>query len=95
MVRTEFYNGYMFQIETVYHNPFYGRETLYKVTTEMENFSQCYCALESILQDDTYRKGLWEFKKNDLRCYFRGWHKMWYSEEDNCLYYKIHIPYDD
>ena len=23
--------------------------------------------------------------------YLKGWHEMWHSEEDNCLYYKIHI----
>lgn len=95
MARTEFYNGYMFQIETVYHDFFYGNETLYKVTTEMDNFSQCYCAMESILEDKTYRKGLWKIKKKSFIEYLKGWHEMWYSEEDNCLYYKIHIPYDD
>jgi hypothetical protein len=51
--------------------------------------------MESILDDKTYRKGLWEIKKKSFREYLKGWHKMWYSEEDNCLYYKIHIPYDD
>lgn len=95
-MRTEFYNGILYQIEKVYNNPFYGYEALYKIYTEEENDSIAKQAILSYLNTKNKpSKEEYDKQENSFENYLRGYYTLTYNEKEKCYEYFEKEGYDD
>lgn len=99
-MRTEFYNGYMYQIEykRELSNWDYTQHHVYHIKTEDMNYSHAHKAIESIMNDGSWTKGYW-LHKNKLEPSMinalHSYHEFNYNEKLNVYVYTKVIPYDD
>lgn len=99
-MRTEFYNGYMYQIEykRELSNNDYTQHHVYHIKTEDENYPHAHKAIESIMSDGSWRKGYWLFKNEQepsMVNALHSYHEFSYNEELDVYVYTEVIPYDD
>ena len=99
-MRTEFYNGYMYQIEykRELSNWDYTQHHVYYIKTEDMNYPHAHKAIESIMNDGSWTKGYW-LHKNKLEPSMvnalHSYHEFSYNEKLNVYVYTKVIPYDD
>jgi hypothetical protein len=95
-----FYNGTLYQWEIVHDNPFYGRDTLYRIYTDEESYSTAKRAVLSELNtDNAPNKGLYDLWVRQGRCtienHIKGYYRFSYNEPMNCFEYQRVRGYDD
>lgn len=99
-MRTEFYNGYMYQIEykRELSNWDYTQHHVYHINTEDINYPHAHKAIESIMNDGSWTKEYW-LHKNKLEPSMvnalHSYHEFSYNEKLNVYVYTKVIPYDD
>lgn len=99
-MRTEFYNGCLYQIEykRELSNWDYTQHHVYHIKTEDMNYPHAHKAIESILNDGSWTKGYW-LHKNKLEPSMvnalHSYHEFSYNEKLNVYVYTKVIPYDD
>lgn len=100
MIRNEFYEGILYQIEykPELSNSDYTQHKVYYIKTEEENYSKAHTAIKSIMNDSSWTAGEYEIKNkqnpsmlNALHTY----HKFSYNEDLDVYVYTFVIPYDD
>lgn len=99
-MRTEFYNGYMFQIEYQPHlsNHDYTQHYVYHIKSDDESYPHAHEAIQSIMDDGSWTEGYWQHKNKVEPSIFNAlhsYHKFSYNEELECYVYILVIPYDD
>ena len=96
-----FYNGKLYKVILESSNPFYGRDTVWKIYTDEESHSTAKRAIvENIIQDDKVpSKGLYDYRvelgKFTIEDSIRGWYKVDYDEAEDCFILQRHQGYDD
>lgn len=99
-MRTEFYNGYMYQIEykRELSNWDYTQHHVYHIKTEDENYPHAHKAIESIMNDGSWTKGYWLYKNKlepSMANALHSYHEFSYNEKLGVYVYTKVIPYDD
>lgn len=99
-MRTEFYNGYMYQIEykRELSNSDYTQRHVYHIKTEDTNYPHAHKAIESIMDDGSWTKGYWLHKNKQepsMVNALHSYHEFSYNEELDVYVYTEVIPYDD
>lgn len=99
-MRTEFYNGYLYQIELAYCDSFYGHKALYKIRTEEEHYPTAKKAILSYLNTKNKpNKGLYDLKikrgEHTFSDYLKGFYTFNYNDEEDCFEYYEEEGYDD
>ena len=100
MVRTEFYHGYFYQIEyqKELSNSDYTAHHVYHIKTDDKSYTHAHQAIESIMNDGSWRKSLWDTKMKQepsMANALHTYHTFSY-DEDKDLYVYTHVrPYDD
>jgi hypothetical protein len=95
-----FYNGILYQWECTYDNPYYGRESHYKIYTEEESYSTAKKAiiaefeLENVPPKCKY-DDLWKNGKGTIEDSIRGYYKFDYNESEDCFELIRKQGYDD
>ena len=97
---TKFYNGYMYQIQYVPEksNWDYTQHHTYHIKTDDESYPHAHKAIESIMDDGSWTKGMWQFaNKNQpsMANALHPYHELSYDEELDCYVYTLVRPYDD
>lgn len=100
MTKTHFYNGILYQIEYQRHlsNNDYTKHLVYHIKTEDMNYPHACRAIESIMNDGSWRKGLWLIKNGQhpsLENALHSYHEFSYDEDKDVYVYTLVIPYDD
>lgn len=95
-MRTEFYNGILYQIEKVYSNPFYGYEALYKIYTEEgDNFIAKTAILSYLNTENKPSQEEYNKKDNSFMDYLKGYYTLTYNEKEKCYEFFMKEGYDD
>lgn len=99
-MRTEFYNGIMYQIEykKELSNSDYTQHQVYYISTEDDNYPHAHKAIESIMDDGSWTKGYWQFKNSkepSMANAFHPYHEFKFDEDLNKFVYTLVTPYDD
>ena len=100
MIQNEFYDGILYQIEYQKHlsNNDYTQHHVYHVTTEEENYPKAHRAIESIMNDGSWREGEWKVRNKQqpsIANALHSYHKFSYDEEKGVYIYTFVRPYDD
>lgn len=99
-MENQFYDGILYQIE---YKPNlsqrnYTQKKVYHIRTEDENYPHAHKAIESIMDDDSWRKGVWVMKNQDqpsMENALHSYHEFEYNEELDVYVYTFVRPYDD
>lgn len=99
-MENQFYDGILYQIE---YKPNlsqrnYTQKKVYHIKTEDENYPHAHKAIESIMDDDSWRKGVWVMKNQDqpsMENALHSYHEFEYNEELDVYVYTFVRPYDD
>lgn len=100
MNKEEFYNGYLYKIE---YKPElsqrdYTQKLVYHIKTDDENYPHAHKAIESIMNDGSWRKGVWMTKYEEnpsMSNALHTYHEFSYNEELDVYVYTFIRPYDD
>ena len=100
MIKSESYDGILYQIE---YKPelsqrTYTRKQVYHIKTEDDNYPHAHKAIESIMDDGSWRKGIWLVKNQDspsMENALHTYHEFTYNEELDVYVYTFVRPYDD
>lgn len=102
IMRTEtaFYNGYMYQVtyKRELSNNDYTQHHVYHIKTNDESYPHAHTAIESIMNDGSWREGYYQHKNKtepSMLNAFHPYHKFSFDESLNCFVYTLVIPYDD
>ena len=100
MVKETFYDGILYQIEykPMLSQRTYTQKIVYHIKTEDDNYPHAHKAIETIMADGSWRKGIWvmENKQNpSMENAFHSYHEFSYNEELDVYVYTLVIPYDD
>lgn len=100
MARTEFYNGILYQIEykPELSNNYYTQHHVYHIKTDDENYPHAHKAIESIMDDGSWREGVYQMKNKQepsMANALHDYHKFSYNEELDVYVYTFVRPYDD
>ena len=100
MVRNEFYDGILYQIEYQPNlsNGDYTAHHVYHVKTEEQNFPLAYTVIEGMMNDGSWRKGYWKFKNEiepSMANALHSYHTFDYDKDTGVYVYTHVIPYDD
>lgn len=100
--RTEFYNGYLYRIEKVYHNTYYTKKTVFHIKTN--NPTWAGSLLPKVIGDDSITVGEYRLlndRRPSIENSLKKHHSVKFIEnaEDKIFggYYEYTIiePYDD
>ena len=99
-METEFYDGYMYQIEykRELSNSDYTQHLVYHIKTEDMSYPHAHKAIESIMNDGSWTKGYWLHKNKtepSMINALHSYHKFSYNEELDVYVYTKVRPYDD
>ena len=99
-MKTEFYEGILYQIEykPELSNLDYTKHLVYHIKTEQDNYPKAHKAIESIMDDGSWRKGIWLVKNQDspsMKNALHSYHEFSYDEELDVYVYTLVKPYDD
>lgn len=99
-MRTEFYNGYMYQIEykRELSNNDYTQHYVYHIKSDDESYPHAHQAIESIMEDGSWTEGYYQHKNKvepSMVNALHSYHKFSFNEELDCYVYELVIPYDD
>lgn len=99
-MRTEFYHGYMYQIEykKELSNSDYTQHKVYHIASTDYKFKHAHEAIESIMNDGSWRKKDWQEKyKNEptMANALHPYHTFSYDEDLDVYVYTLVRPYDD
>lgn len=99
-MRTEFYNGYMYQIEyqPQLSNHDYTQHHVYHIKTDDESYPHAHTAIESIMDDGSWREGYYRLKNDkepSMTNALHYYHKFSYNEDLDVFVYVLVRPYDD
>ena len=100
MIESKSYDGILYQIE---YKPelsqrTYTKKQVYYVKTEDDNYPHAHKAIESIMDDGSWRKGIWLTKNEDspsMENALHTYHEFTYNEELDVYVYTFVRPYDD
>ena len=100
MIKSESYNGILYQIEyqPQLSNSDYTQHKVYHIKTDDDNYPHAHKAIESIMDDGSWRKGVWLVKNQDspsMENAFHTYHEFTYNEELDVYVYTFVRPYDD
>jgi hypothetical protein len=99
-METKYYHGYTYNIEykKELSNSDYTQHKVYHIITDDYNYGHAHKAIESLMNDGSWRKGEWLMKNkqepsmlNALHTY----HEFSYDEDLDVYVYTLVIPYDD
>lgn len=95
--QTAFYNGYLYQIEYQKHlsNNDYTQHRVYHVKTDDEDYGHAHTAIESIMDDGSWRESEWKMKNKNFIDYLHPYHTFCFDKSLNCFVYIFVRPYDD
>lgn len=99
-MKTAFYNGYMYQIQykPELSNGDYTAHSVYHIKTDDENYPHAHKAIESIMNDGSWRRKEWEEKNKqepNMANALHSYHTFGYDENLD-VYVYVHVrPYDD
>lgn len=99
-MRNEFYEGVLYQIEykRELSNRDYTKHLVYHIKTEDDNYPHAHKAIESIMDNGSWRKGIWLIKNQDspsMENALHSYHEFSYDEELDVYVYTLVVPYDD
>ena len=99
-MKNEFYNGILYQIEyrPELSSVTYTQKKVYYIYTEEENYCLAHKAIESIMDDGSWRRGIYLIKNKDNPNMVNGlhpYHEFSYDEDKDVFIYTLVIPYDD
>ena len=99
-MRNEFYEGVLYQIEykPELSNLDYTKHLVYHIKTEQDNYSKAHKAISSIMNDGSWRNGIWLVKNQDspsMENAMHSYHEFSYDEELDVYVYTLVEPYDD
>lgn len=99
-MRTAFYNGILYQIEyqKELSNNRYTQKHVYHIKTENINFHNAHTAIESIMDDKSWRAGYWKLQNRmypSISNALHSYHTFDYNEELDVYVYTRIVPYDD
>ena len=99
-MRTEFYNGYMYQIQYMpeLSNHDYTQHKVYHIISDDDNYPHAHLAIESIMNDGSWRKSEWQIKyRNEptMANALHTYHEFKYDEDKDVYVYTLVTPYDD
>lgn len=99
-MRTEFYNGYLFQIEykRELSNWDYTQHHVYHIKTDDDSSEHVYEAVKSIIADQSWSKEERDKKYAEQPSIFvalHDYHTFKFDKNLNCYVYTLVRPYDD
>ena len=99
-MRSAFYNGILYQIDykKELSTNWFTQKHVYHIKTDNEIFPDALTAIESIMNDGSWRKSYWEIKNKIDDCFFNAlhpYHTFEYNEELDVYVYTRIVPYDD
>lgn len=100
MIKNEFFDGILYQIEykPELSNGDYTQHRVYYIKTEDDNYPHAHKAIESIMNDGSWRKGYKKMKVKEnlsIENTFHSYHEFEYNCDEDCYVYTLVIPYDD
>ena len=97
MIRNEFYDGILYQIEykKELSNNDYTQHHVYHIKTEDDNYPHAHKTIRSIMDDGSWTEGEWKHKNRNFADYLHTYHKFSYNEELDVYVYTHVRPYDD
>ena len=100
MKKNNFYSGILYQIEyqPQLSNSDYTQHKVYHIKTDDDNYPHAHKAIESIMDDGSWRKGIWLVKNQDspsMENALHTYHEFTYNEELDVYVYTFVKPYDD
>jgi len=100
MIKNEFYDGILYQIEYQKHlsNRDYTQHLVYHIKTDDESFPHAHKAIESIMNDGSWRKSEWLMKNKQepsMVNALHSYHTFEYDEAEDVYVYTLVTPYDD
>ena len=100
MERTEFYHGYLYRIQyqKELSNSDYTQHHVYHIISNDYNYCHAHEAIESIMNDGSWRKGEWQLKNKQepsMANALHSYHTFSYDEDLDVYVYTLVIPYDD
>ena len=100
MERTEFYHGYMYKIQyqKELSNSDYTQHHVYHIISDDYNFKHAHEAIESIMNDGSWRRKEWEEKNKQEPSMINAlhpYHTFSYDEDLDVYVYTLVRPYDD
>jgi hypothetical protein len=100
MERMEFYHGYLYRIQyqKELSNSDYTQHHVYHIISDDYNYCHAHEAIESIMNDGSWRKGEWQMKNKQepsMANAFHSYHEFSYDEDEDVYVYTLVIPYDD
>ena len=100
MVREVNYQGFLYQIEhkKELSNSDYTAHKVYHIKTNDDNYPHAHKAIEVIMGDGSWRKGIWDTKNKHHPCMANAlhtYHTFGYDEDKDVYIYTLVTPYDD
>lgn len=102
MTHNHFYNGILYKVEykpELSQRDYTQRHIyIYHIETEDENYPHAHKAIESIMDDGSWRKGEWVMKNKQqpsMANALHTYHEFSYDEEIDKYVYTFVRPYDD
>ena len=100
MIQTEFYNGILYQIEyqKELSNSGYTAYHVYHIRTDDRNYKHVRQAIESIMNDGSWRRKEWEDRNRQepsMANALHSYHTFGYDEDKDLYVYTLVVPYDD
>lgn len=97
---TTSYNGFVYQIEykPELSQKEYTQKHVYHINTDDDNYPHAHKAIESIINDGSWRKGKWVMKykqQPSMENAFHTYHEFSYDKELDVYVYTFVRPYDD
>ena len=100
MEKTEFYHGYMYKIQyqKELSNSDYTQHHVYHIVSDDYNYKHAHEAIEALMDDGSWRKGLWLIRNKQepsMANALHTYHEFSYDEDLDVYVYTLVRPYDD
>lgn len=100
MIIHNFYDGLLYKVE---YKPelskhYYTQRRVYHIETEDENYTHAHKAIESIMNDNSWKKGVWVMKNKQqpsMANALHTYHEFSYDDKIDKYVYILVRPYDD
>lgn len=91
------FRGYVYEIEhkPELSNSDYTQHKVFHIKTKNKDYSKAHKAIEVLMADGSWRKGIWQTKPYNMENYLHPYHTFTYDRELDCYVYTLVTPYDD